>query len=399
MSRYLPDDAREFQAQVRAFLRSAVPEDIRRAVSEENATLSREQQQRWQRILAARGWGGPGLPREWGGPGWTEAEYYIFLRELALADAPRLMTYGLKLLAPVLIAYGTDEQRRRFLPGIISGNTLWCQTFSEPEAGSDLAALGCRAERDREGYVIDGAKIWTTEAHIADWTFGLFRTSVAAAKKQQGITFLTVDLRSPGVTVKPLKLLDGSHEVNEVVFDHVRVPEENRIGAEGQGWEIAKYLLGQERLDSAELPRTQRSLERLRSLVAFKESGNVGSRESAAHSWLKLAQLAADLSVLQALEERMLFGADANPTSAAPAVLKLLGTQLQQDVFEAQLDEVGAASQREIAHADPPHTQCDADSVVAFAARSFYRWRVVSIYGGSNEILRNILARAVLDLR
>ena len=257
----------QFRLQVREAIRQNLPDDIRTLVAREQMDLPKEAQRRWHRILRdLGGWCCPSWPKQYGGPGFSDAQQYIFEQELALNDAPRLMVYGVGMLGPTLFEYGTDEQKQRFLPDILNANTFWCQGFSEPGAGSDLASLKCQANWDTDHFIVNGSKIWTSEAHIADWIFGLFRTDTGE-RKQQGITFLMIDMASAGISVRPLELFEGTHEVNEVHFDNVAVPKENLVGLKNDGWKIGKYLLGLERFGTAEVSRTKASLQRLRKLA------------------------------------------------------------------------------------------------------------------------------------
>jgi alkylation response protein AidB-like acyl-CoA dehydrogenase len=378
-----------FRAEVRDFLRANLPEDIRAQVTAERMEMSRDDQQRWQGILHAQGWGCPGWPVSDGGAGWSAEQHYLFERELALNDAPRGPGFGVNLLGPTVLAYGSEEQRRRFLPGIVSGRTLWCQGFSEPGAGSDLAALQCKAVRDGDHYVINGSKLWTTEAHIADWMFGLFRTD-SSGKKQQGITFLLLDMRSPGITVHPVLTFEGGREVNQVFFDGVRVPVDQRLGEEHQGWGIAKYLLSLERFGIAEVSRSLAMLARLKRLAA--EPGAEGSRPiDDPLLAAELARLEIELRAVELTELRFLFGGDEAQNAALASILKVRGTEVQQGILELTLQLRGRA-----AHVAPAGNAGPTPEVAA--ALAYYNYRKVSIYGGSTEVQKNIVAKAVLGL-
>ena len=290
-----------FRDEVRRFVEEEVPESLRARTRAEHFSLGREDQRRFHRALCARGgWSCPNWPREWGGPGWSYPQQYVFERELALAGAPRINPYGSTMIGPAIMAFGTREQQERFLPGILRADVLWCQGFSEPNAGSDLAALRCRAVRDGDEYVINGAKIWTSDAHFSDWIFGLFRTD-SSGRRQHGITLLLVDLGSPGIEVRPILKFEGVHEVNQVTFDGVRVPVHQRVGEEDQGWTAAKYILGNERFGTAEVSRTWASLERLKRLAARAPEGGRrldGERDFAA----KVAETEIALRALELTE-------------------------------------------------------------------------------------------------
>ena len=260
-------DERAFRNEVRSWLREHLPAPLRDKVVG-YAHLNRDDLLNWHRILAAKGWIAPAWPEEWGGTGWNVVQRYIFEEECGYAGAPPLIPFGLAMCGPVLIKFGTDAQKRRFLPRIYQGDDVWCQGYSEPASGSDLASLRTSAVRRGDHYIVNGQKIWTTMAHIADWIICLVRTDPAAERRQDGISFLLIDMRTPGITVRPLILMDGRHEVNEVFFDEVAVPIENRVHDEGKGWTVAKYLLGYERMNTARIGTSKRELERLKSFAA-----------------------------------------------------------------------------------------------------------------------------------
>jgi alkylation response protein AidB-like acyl-CoA dehydrogenase len=390
---------RAFRHEVRNFVRASLPEDIRRKVAQERMDLPRADQQRWHKILRAKGWACPGWPKAQGGPGFSDDQRYVFERELALGDAPRAMIYGEGMLGPTVMAFGTDAQKRRILPGILEGDVFWCQGFSEPNAGSDLAALQCKAERGTDNlgdhYVLNGSKMWTSEGHIADWMFGLFRTD-NSGRKQEGITFLVLDLKSPGVTVRPIMLFEGTHEVNQVFFDNVRVPGEQRLGDEHKGWTIAKHLLSLERFGTAEVSRSLASLARLKSFLAdqdpFRHAPD--QKESIAR---RVAELEMELDALEITEVRFLFGQDgANEVGPEASMLKVRGTEIQGDIFELTMMCAGGyalGARRDEAAADFDATLRGQDS-----AFPYFNFRKTPIYAGSNEIQRNIIAKAVLGL-
>jgi len=389
-------DLKSFRDEVRGFIRSHLPEDIRRLVAAECMELPRDYQLRWQQILYRQGgWGCPSWPQEHGGPGWSFEQQFIFERESALADAPRLPSFGAVMLGPTLIQYGNEEQKARFLPPIVKGEALWCQGFSEPNAGSDLASLKTRAELKGDHYVVNGTKIWTTEAQIADWMFGLFRTD-GSGKKQQGITFLLLDMKSPGISIRPIRTFDGGHEVNQVFFDNVKVPVAQRVGAEHKGRGIAKHLLSLERFGIAEVSRSLTTLGRLKAIMR-RQRGDGSSLMQDGGFGARLAAAEIKLRALEALERRLLFGPGGPESMGAEAsILKVMGTELQQALLELQVDAValGAAPDLPAESQDAPHLPPEA----RYAARAFFNMRKTSIYGGSNEIQRNILTKAVLGL-
>jgi len=256
-----------FRDEVRGWLRENLPADLRRKV-ESYGALSKDELLRWHRILADKGWIAPAWPIEWGGTSWNVVQRYIFEEECGYAAAPPLIPFGLAMCAPVLFKFGTEDQKKRFLPRIYRGDDFWCQGYSEPSSGSDLASLRTAAVRDGDRYVVNGQKTWTTLAHMADWIFCLVRTDSALDMKQEGISFLLIDMKTPGITVRPLRLMDGGHEVNEVFFDDVRVPAANLVFEEGKGWTVAKYLLGYERMNTGRIGASKRELERLKELAA-----------------------------------------------------------------------------------------------------------------------------------
>lgn len=386
---------RAFRQEVRTFVRTNLPDDIRRKVAQERMDLPRADQQRWHKILRAKGWACPGWPTAHGGPGFSDDQRYVFERELALADAPRPMIYGEGMLGPTVIAFGTDAQKRRILPGILEGDVFWCQGFSEPNAGSDLASLQCKAERVGDEYILNGSKMWTSEGHIADWMFGLFRTD-NSGRKQEGITFLMLDLRSPGVTVRPILLFEGTHEVNQVFFDNVRVPAENRLGEEHKGWTIAKHLLSLERFGTAEVSRSMASLGRLQSFLEEQDPfcHAPDQRDAIAR---RVAELEMELDALEITEVRFLFNQDgANEIGPEASMLKVRGTEIQQDIFELAMMCAGGyalGARRDESAADLAETRRGEDS-----AYPYFNFRKTAIYAGSNEIQRNIIAKAVLGL-
>ncbi len=397
--RFETAELRTFRDQVRNFVRAALPDDIRRKVAQERMDLPRDDQQRWHKILRKQGWACPGWPRDHGGPGFDDDQRYVLERELALGDAPRSMIYGEGMLGPTVMAYGTEAQKRRILPGILEGDVLWCQGFSEPNAGSDLAALQCKAERrsDAEGehYILNGTKMWTSEGHIADWMFGLFRTD-NTGRKQEGITFLVLDLKSPGVTIRPILLFEGTHEVNQVFFDNVRVPVENRLGEEHKGWSIAKYLLSLERFGTAEVSRSMASLARLKRFLREQDPFRDAPAQNEAVQ-RRVAELEMELEALEITEVRFLFQPEgANAVGPEASMLKVRGTELQGDIFELAMMCAGAhalSARRDESGADTDATARGQDT-----AYPYFNFRKTLIYAGSNEIQRNIIAKAVLGL-
>ena len=392
-----------FRLEVRRFIHDNLPDDTRLKVAREQMDLPREDQQRWFEILHRRGgWTCPSWPAEHGGPGWSAEQQYVFERELALNDAPRLHVYGAGMLGPTVIEFGSEAQKARFLPGILSGTTFWCQGFSEPNAGSDLASLQCRAARDGDVYVVNGSKIWTSEAHIADWLFGLFRTATKE-RKQQGITFLTVDLESPGITIRPIITFEGAHEVNQVFFDDVRVPADQRVGEEDEGWRIAKHLLGLERFGTAEVSRSLASLARLEPMLREIPAAGDTLAEDPAFSD-RVAELGIDLRALELTERRFLFG-PGGPDALGPeaSMLKIRGTEIQQRILELTMEAMSYHAHampqtEEPGRNEPALAPKFTPPGAGWSARNYFNYRKTSIYSGSNEIQKNIIAKAVMGL-
>jgi alkylation response protein AidB-like acyl-CoA dehydrogenase len=380
---FSPEDT-AFREQVRRFVSDNLPESIRHKVMN-GIHLEREEHVRWQRILHAHGWGGVGWPKEFGGPGWSPTELYIFEEECAKGGAPRLISFGLKMIAPVLMAFGNAAQQQRFLPKIMAAEEWWCQGYSEPGAGSDLASLKTRAVRDGDHYIVNGQKTWTTLGQYADWIFCLVRTD-PEAKKQSGISFLLIDMKTPGVTVRPIITLDGAHEVNEVWLEDVKVPVENRIGEENKGWTYAKFLLGHERTNIAGIGIAKRELARLKSIA--ESEGRLDDPLFAA----RVAQVEIDLMALEITNLRVLSAEGAKKAPGPEAsILKIKGTEIQQAIAELMMQAVGAQAL--------PFRQTDVGPDYAANLGSGYcNLRKLSIFGGSNEIQKNIISQMIMGL-
>jgi alkylation response protein AidB-like acyl-CoA dehydrogenase len=361
--------------------------------------LNKDDMTRWQKALHERGWAGINWPQQYGGTGWNAAQQYIFHNECALANTPRLVPFGLNMVGPVIYTFGSEAQKQRFLPDILATNVWWCQGYSEPGSGSDLASLQCKAVRDGDDYLVSGSKIWTTYAHYADWIFCLVRTS-QEAKRQDGISFLLIDMHSPGITVKPIITFDGGHEVNQVFFDDVRVPAENLVGAEGKGWTYAKYLLTHERTGTAPAARSKYQLKRLRELCASSINGAEPLLNDD-HFKRSLARLEVDLLAQEYTELRVL-SAVANGSAPGPesSILKIKGTEIQQALTELFMEAAGY-----YAHVYLPqqyeygyNEEFVGPEFAANSAPRYFNYRKASIYAGSNEIQKNIIAKAVLGL-
>jgi len=385
-----PEDLR-FQEEVDAFLDAVLSAKLRDAEARNAATFCDVTAMgEWHAILFRKGWVAPDWPKEYGGPGWSLVQRYIFARACERAGAPRTFTFGLAMCGPVLMKYGTQEQKARFLPRILSGEDRWCQGYSEPGAGSDLAALRTRAVRDGDDYIIDGTKIWTTFAHHANWIFCLVRTDFEA-KPQKGISFLLIDLTSPGVSMRPIVNLAGDHEFNQVFFDGVRAPVANLVGAENDGWSVAKYLLEFER-GAVYAPKAGAMLEKVKRLARVC---NVSDPSFS----LKIAQVEIDIIALEMKELRVLSSLSlGQSTGSASSVLKLKGSELIQRVDELALEALGFyAAPVQPTGADTNEAVIGPEEGRVVCASYLYD-RAISIYGGTNEIQRNILARAVLGL-
>jgi hypothetical protein len=381
----------DFRAMVRQWVADSLPKDISHKVH--NALLlTRDDLQRWARILGAKGWLGWGWPKEFGGPGWNAVQRHLFEEECALAGAPRVVPFGPIMVAPVIMAFGTREQQQRFLPGIASGEVWWSQGYSEPGAGSDLASLKTRAERRGDKYVVNGQKTWTTLGQYGEWIFCLVRTSTEG-KPQTGISFLLIDRKSPGVAVRPIRLLDGECEVNEVFFDNVEVPAENLIGQENHGWTYAKYLLGHERSNIADVNRAKRELERLKR-IAKAEGVYDDPRLRDQIALLEIDIVALEMMVLRVLSAER----EGRKSLDIAGLLKIRGSEIQQRYTELMMLAAGPYALPYVREAMEAGWQGDHVGAAHCAplASTYFNYRKTTIYGGSNEVQRNIIAQQVL---
>lgn len=385
-----------FREEVRGFLARALTPELRAAGRRCSGIFSDYADGiRWHRILARQGWSTPHWPVEHGGTGWTPMQHYLFAAELAAADAPPLAPMGTGMVAPVIIAFGTDAQKRAWLPGIASGDDYWCQGYSEPQAGSDLASLQCRAVRDGAHYVINGTKIWTTHAQHANRMFCLVRTGTGG-KPQQGISFLCFDMATPGITVRPLISISGDHELNQVFFDDVRVPASGLIGEENQGWTIAKYLLQHER-GGAWAPSLRARVRRLRGAARAAFASPHHDPAEADGIALRLAALDCAVDAVEAMELQSLRAqARGEPHGIRPSMGKVLGSELRQRITELGVEIAGAHAAIGLPlgdglHGDPPLPE---DAV--FAMSAYLNDRAASIYAGTSEVQRNIIASHLL---
>ena len=388
---FTPEE-QKFREDIRAWVRENLPREISDKVH--NALrLSRDDMQRWAKILGKKGWLGYGWPQQFGGPGWNAIQKHLFEEECALAGAPRIIPFGPVMVAPVIQAFGTAEQQQRFLPGIASGEVWWSQGYSEPGSGSDLASLKTRAERQGNQYIVNGQKTWTTLGQYGDWMFNLVRTSTEG-KPQTGISFLLLDMKSKGVTVRPIRLLDGECEVNEVFFDNVEVPADQLIGEENKGWTYAKHLLSHERTNIADVNRAKRELERLK-VIAKKEGmyDDIRFRD-------EIARLEVDVVALEMMVLRVLSAEKSGKNSLDVAgLLKIKGSEIQQRYSELMMLAAGPFALPLIHEAMEAGWQGDfpgGDVANAPLASTYFNMRKTTIYGGSNEVQRNIVAQTVL---
>jgi alkylation response protein AidB-like acyl-CoA dehydrogenase len=381
-----------FQQEVRAFFAEAYDEELQAKMN--TKASHKEGVVEWQKRLHARGWVAPGWPVEYGGTGWTSTQKFIYESERARAGVRDVVPFGLTMVAPVIYTFGNDEQKERFLPRILASDDWWCQGYSEPGAGSDLAALKTRAVRDGDEYVVTGAKIWTTYAQLADWIFCLVRTSTEG-KKQEGISFLLIDMKSPGIKVNPIVTIDNHHSLNEVEFNEVRVPVANRIGEENKGWTYAKALLAHERTGIAAVADSQRNLSQLRELAANESNGGKVLLQDPIFQ-KRLSDIEIELMALEYTELRVLASVAAGGAPGAESsLLKIKGTEIQQAIQELRM-EVAAHFQGVLdLELDPEVLGHEFGS----AARQAYMYgRAATVYGGSNEVQKNIIAKAVLGL-
>ena len=376
-----------FRDEVRAFLHEHLPGDMAQR-NQRGFHPSKADMLAWTRILHSKGWSAPHWPVEHGGTGWSPLRRHVFEEECFLAGAPPTCTAAFSLVGPVIYTFGSDAQRERYLPPILSGRQFWGQGFSEPNAGSDLASLRTRAERDGDDYVVNGQKTWTTEGHYADMLFCLVRTD-PRAKPQRGISFLLIDAKAPGVTIRPIISIDSAHSLNEVFFDDVRVPVANRVGDEGQGWSCAKFLLENERAFSAEVPRNKRLLARLK---AIARAQGLIDEPMFAH---RIAEVEVELAALEWLTLRALseHGNAAATMWPAGSVLHVLGSELQQKTGALMVEALGERGV--VAYSDLDDDAPGPVHAPGVTADFLYR-RAVTIYGGSNEIQRNLIARSLL---
>jgi alkylation response protein AidB-like acyl-CoA dehydrogenase len=397
--RYTPDE-NKFRDEVREFFHTAQPAHIRRKM-ELGQRLAKEDIVDWQRILNAKGWAVPSWPVEWGGTGWGPVKTYIFKEEMQLAPAPDPLGFNVSMVGPVLIAFGSDAQKKHFLPKVANCDYWFCQGFSEPGAGSDLASLRTSAKREGDHYIVNGQKIWTSRAQHADWMFCLVRTK-SEGKPQTGISYLLIDVKTPGLTIRPIYTIDGEHHFNEVFFDNVRVPAENLVGEENKGWGYAKYLLGHERVGIARVGASKYRLQRAKDLAASVYVGEIPLSQTERFRE-KVALIEVELKALEITQMRVVANSVHLPPGApdpTSSILKLKGTELQQATTEILMEVAGPdAMIREQEHLWGTATEpsIGPEWTTTTAADYFYT-RASSIYGGSNEIQKNVIAKRILEL-
>jgi|HubBroStandDraft_6_1064221.scaffolds.fasta_scaffold90801_2 alkylation response protein AidB-like acyl-CoA dehydrogenase len=398
------DEELAFQREVRDWIAANMPAEVAEESRRSRTShVSKERLLQWQKKLAGKGWLCPNWPKEYGGPGWNSTQKFIFEMEMARADSPYLSSFSIKMVAPVLMKYGSAAQKQRFLPKIAAAEELWCQGYSEPGSGSDLASLRTKADRQGDHYIVNGQKIWTTNAHYADWIFCLVRTS-NEGKRQEGISFLLIDMKSPGIKIDPIYLVDGTrtpmrHEVNQVFFTDVKVPVENLVGEENKGWTYAKYLLEFERGGQAHGPRLRKAFRHLQTLS--KTQLDAGEPLSASAHWReKMAALEMEIDAVE-MNEMMFYSSlkigDAPGNMAS--VVKMRGTEVGQKVTELAVEAVGwyGAPFTELRNYDSNIVPVGGDYVDDVSPR-YFNTRKTTIYGGSSEVQRNVLAKAMLGL-
>lgn len=387
-----------FRDEVRTFITENYPKELAGVGTRED--LTRDEFLAWHKILGKKGWSAPAWPEIYGGTGWTSTQRYIWSEENARVDAIMPLPFGVSMVAPVIYTFGTEAQKKEYLPGILSGDVWWCQGYSEPGAGSDLASVKTTAVRDGDEWVINGQKTWTTLAQFADWGFFLCRTDPTATKPQEGISFILVNMKTPGVEVRPIKLIDGGHEVNETWLTDVRVPVGNLVGKENEGWTCAKFLLAHERSGIAGVARSKRGVEKLRAIASDELVDGKPLIQSGDFA-RKISQLEVDLTALEFTELRTL-AAESAGRGPGPesSILKIKGTEIQQRLTELTLEAVGnyAAPYTAGMELDGSNERGVGPDHSNFTAETYFNMRKTSIYGGSNEIQRNIISKMILGL-
>ena len=392
------DSDQSFRHEVQNFIQDNLPAEIKAKIDAKQK-LTKNDYMAWHKILHSRGWVAPNWPVEFGGPGWTPLQCHIFDEEIGLAGVPRVLPFGVAMVGPVIMEFGTNAQKEHYLPRILSSEDVWCQGYSEPGSGSDLASLKTSAVRDGEEYVVNGSKIWTTSAHWADLIFCLVRTDTKA-KNQEGISFLLIDMHDPGIDVRPIITLDGGHEVNQVFFEDVRVPIANLVGEENKGWTYAKFLLKHERAGIAAIGSQKRQLNRLKEIARAEQSnGQPLIEESRFRDKISRAEI--DLMALEFTELRAVSTANQGGVPGTEVnLLKIRGSEMQQKISELLIEAVGYYANPFI----PDSFQAGwneepiGPNYAATLAPEYFNWRKSSIYAGSNEVQKNIISKMVLGL-
>ena len=394
---YTADDL-SFRDTVRTYLEANLPADLQHKVLN-HKRLSKDDLIRWHKIVAKQGWVATGWPVEYGGTGWSPVQRHIWEEECARAGTPMILPFGVAMVAPVIMAFGNATQKAYYLPRILSCEDWWCQGYSEPGSGSDLASLKTRAEREGDFYIVNGQKTWTTLGQHADMIFCLVRTETGG-RKQEGISFLLIDMKTPGITVRPIIMLDEDHEVNEVFFDNVKVPVQNLIGEENKGWTYAKYLLGHERTNIAAVGRAKRELEFLKRIANDQKKNGLPLLDDPIFA-AKVATLEIELMALEVTVLRVISMDNAKRGPGPEAsMLKVKGTEVQQTLTELMLEAVGPYGlpfDTQFLEGKSEHSIVDDDDAAPLASY-YFNYRKTSIYGGSNEIQKNIITQMILGL-
>jgi alkylation response protein AidB-like acyl-CoA dehydrogenase len=391
-----------FRDEVRSFLRTRLPAELSSKVLG-GKRMEKSDFVRWQKILHERGWGAIAWPKAFGGAAWNAVQQHIFDEECADAGAPLQLPFGLKMVAPVIMTFGNPAQQQRFLPRIIDGSDWWCQGYSEPGSGSDLASLKMRAVRDGDHYVVTGQKTWNTLGQHADWIFCLVRTSTEG-RQQAGISFLLIDMKTPGITVRPIIMMDGEHEINEIWFEDVRVPVENLIGEENKGWTYAKFLLGHERTNIAGIGRSKRELKKLKDIAAAQTANGRPLMEDQRFRD-RIAQIELELMALEITNLRVISAEGEEKRAPGPeaSILKIKGSEIQQMLAELQMQALGHYALPYLEdglNADwpgDPLMEAYGDCTASLTGH-YFNYRKTTIYGGSNEIQKNIISQMILGL-
>lgn len=392
------DEDKAFRNEVKAFLTEKLPKTISQKYKS-GRMLTKQEHEEWHAILNKQGWLAPGWPIEYGGTDWTPIQKHIFDEERVEAGGPEVVPFGLSMLAPVLIAFGSDEQKKTILPRILNGDEWWCQGYSEPGAGSDLASLKTKAVRDGDDYIVNGQKTWTTLGQYADKIFSLVRTS-SEGKPQQGISFLLMDMDAPGVTIRPIRTIDGGYEVNEVFFEDVRVPVSNLVGEENMGWTYAKYLLTHERTGIAGVPNAKQELRKLKAIAAETQEDDGNLMDDPLFA-ARIAQVEIDLIAMELTNLRIVSEAQAG---GAPGVessmIKIKGTLIRQELSDLTRRAAGPYAMPftpQVLEEGSNEAPVGPDYATT-VSRKYFNMRKISIFGGSNEIQRNIISKMMLGL-